>query len=439
MRNSGPACFSYTALKVINPFRPEVAVPGNDVNPAGSFQPLHSREGVLECMTGSELYHKDEEVVLQVKGSASYEPDLISFSMTVVPSGAIDLQGKYFVPNSSGERSSFMVGFLPDLTNGISLSGTVVGPDQLPVPYATLDFSLLGENPDFFATMSDENGRFVIVTPAGSKETMEFFITPEQEEGGGLEVRIDQEYDTRQIPIPWEQFRLSDDENGLAGKIALNMQLSKAFSSGAPRVEQAVKEHTAGERVPFYGTRVKRLLIDDYVMLPNLEEVFINLIPEVQFYKKQGKDRIRFMSPNKSIEVYTPLIIIDHISVERIERIDLIDDIYLKGNVAFGGILAIYSKNGDMAGIDLPKGSYFFDYQSIHQEAPSAGPPPPGEGRIPDTRNTIFWAPVLHLGQDRQMEVPFRAPAGKGDYIVLLRGVTPDGEIFSASTRFRVE
>jgi len=450
MRNSGPASFSYTDLKVINPFRPEVALPGDEVNPAGSFQPVPGSKVVLECVTGSDLYHKGEEVVLQVKGSANYAPDRIRFSVTVVPSGAIDLPGEYFEPTSSGKDSAFMVGFLPDLTNGISISGTVVGPDQQPVPYATLHFSLLGKNPDFFATMSDENGRFVIVTPPGSKETMEFFITPEQEEGSGLEVRIDQEYDTRQIPVPWEQFRLSDDEIELAGKIALNMQLSKAYRPEASRVGQVVREDTVGSRVPFYGTRVKRLLIDDYVMLPNLEEVFINLILEVQFYKKQGKDRIRFISPNKSIGVYNPLILMDHISVfdheallalnpEKIERIDLINDIYLKGNVAFGGVLAIYSRKGDMAGIDLPKGSYFFDYQSIHQEASSGEPLSSGESRIPDIRNTIFWASDLQLEQGTQIEVPFKAPAGKGDYIVLLRGVTPGGEIFSASTRFRVE
>jgi hypothetical protein len=449
MRNSGPASFSYTALKIINPFRPEVAVPENDINPAGSFKPVAGGRGVLECVTGSNLYHKGEEVVLQVTGSASYTPDRIRFSVTVVPSGAIDLPGEYFEPASSAGETAFTVGFLPDLTNGVTLSGTVVGPDQQPVPYATLHFSLLGKNPDFFATMSDENGRFVITTPAGSKETMEFFITPEQEEGRGLEVRIDQEFDTRQVPIPWEQFRLSDDEIELAGKIALNMQLSKAYRPEASRLGE-VAEDTVGSRVPFYGTRVKRLLIDDYIMLPNLEEVFINLIPEVQFYKKQGKDRIRFISLNKSIDVYNPLIMMDQISIfdheallalnpEKIERIDLINDIYLKGNVAFGGVLAIYSRKGDMAGIDLPKGSYFFDYQSIHQEAPSVGPISYGEGRIPDIRNTIFWAPDLQLEKGTQMEVPFKAPAGQGDYIVLLRGVTAGGEIFSASTSFRVE
>jgi hypothetical protein len=344
-----------------------------------------------------------------------------------------------------------MVRFLPDRGSGVSISGTVIGPDQLPAPYARLHFSLLGKNPDFFATMSDENGRFVVATTAGSGDRKEFFVTPEQEEGKGLEVRIDQEYDSRPVLFPWELFRLSDNEMELARKIALNMQLSKAFRPEAPPVENTDLQEVAEEKfVPFYGTRVKRLLIDDYVRLPNLEEIFINLVPEVQFYRKQGESRIRIISDNSSIGVYNPLIMIDHISVfdheallalspEKIERIDLINEIYLKGNVAFGGVLAIYSRKGDMAGIDLPKGSYFFDYQSIQSETPATDPLPVQEGRVPDTRNTVFWSSELQMEQGGQLEIPFMAPASAGDYWVLIRGLTPGGEVFSSSASFSVE
>jgi hypothetical protein len=209
-------------------------------------------------------------------------------------------------------------------------------------------------------------------------------------------------------------------------------------------------EYSEGNRIPFYGTRVNRLLIDDYVRLPNLEEIFINLMPEVQFYRKQGKNRIRILSDNSSIGVYKPLIMIDHISVfdheallalspEKIERIDLIDDIYLKGNVAFGGVLAIHSKNGDMAGVDLPAGSYFFDYQSFHPTASFEDALLVQDGRIPDTRNTFFWAGDLVLEQGKQIEIPFRAPSTSGNYVILVRGVSPDGEIYSATAEFSVE
>jgi hypothetical protein len=378
----------------------------------------------------------------------------------VVPAGAIDLKGgQYIVSEGEEEQEDFKVSYLPDLGSGVSVSGTVVDAEQEPVIYATLHFSLLGESPDYFATISDENGRFIFTIPAG-KGQQELFVTPQRVEGTSLEVRIDQEYDPRLLSLPWEKFQLSESEKELARRTALNMQLSKAFISGIPSqetetLESSGPESSNGTDIPFYGTRVNRLLIDDYVRLPNLEEVFINLVPDVQFYRKQGENRIRILSDNASITIYEPLIMIDHISVfdheallalppEKIDRIDLINEIYLKGNVAFGGVLAIYSKNGDMAGIDLPEGSYFFDYQSFYPqevvtEEPAWDPDEQTSGRVPDTRNTIYWKGDLELKKGSSLEIPFKAPENPGEYVILLRGVDPMGEVLSATARFRVE
>jgi len=222
-----------------------------------------------------------------------------------------------------------------------------------------------------------------------------------------------------------------------------------------PLQEPAAQEPSKGTNIPFYGTRVNRLLIDDYVRLPNLEEVFINLVPDVQFYKKKGENSIRILSDNASISIFDPLIIVDHISVfdheavlgllpEKIERIDLINEVYLKGNVAFGGILAIYSKKGDMAGIDLPEGSYFFDYQSFYpQEEVTEGLARDLDkqisSRVPDTRNTIYWRDDIELKKGSPLELPFMAPDTPGEYVILIRGVDPMGEVLSTTARFRVE
>lgn len=451
MRNKGPGSFSYTPLQIINPFRSEVAAQTDEGESQANLVKVPYRQGVLECITDS-VYQKDKDAVLRLKGSATGYPDLLMGSVTVVPAGAIDLSGQYIIESSSVEEAQpFMVSFLPDKSGSLTISGTVIGPDQKPVPHATLHFSVLGENPDYFATITDINGRFTLNPSSGAEESMEFFVTPEQEVGSGLEVRIDQEYDSRMLAFPGEQFQLSVDELEIARRVALNMQLSKAFHVGSlPEDKPAAEEQAEGSRIPFYGTRVNRLLIDDYVRLPNLEEVFINLVPEVQFYRKQGITRIKIISENSSIGVYYPLIMIDHISVfdheailalspEKIERIDLIHEIYLKGNVAFGGVLAIHSKNGDMAGIDLPESSYFFDYQSFSQEIPFVNQTTPKGSRVPDTRNTHYWSGELLLEQGSITEISFRAPHAPGNYVVLLRGVSPDGEIFSASAPFRVE
>jgi len=451
MRNRGPESFSYTALKIINPYRSEVIEHSRNGTASLSAEPRAFKKGILECSTASAVYRSGEEVEFQLNGASTVLLDQLNCCITVVPEGAVDLEAGSSISLRAQEQDTFRVKFLPDLSSEVSISGTVVGPDLNPVPYSTLHFALLGKEPDFFASMSDKNGKFILTVPRTIGDRLEFFVTPELEEGSGLEVRIDQEFDSRPVRLPGEAFSLLEDEKELARKIALNMQFARAFnpvfSSGEAPLQDTLKE---AQRIPFYGTRVKRLLIDDYIRLPNLEEVFLNLVPEIQFYKKKGETRIRFMSANEAIGVYKPLIMIDHISVfdheallalspEKIERVDLINEIYLKGNVAFGGVLAIHSRKGDMAGIDLPKGSYFFDYLSFYLEASPVDPPLVLEERVPDTRNTYFWAADVPLERDKQSELTFQAPDLPGKYVIQVRGVLPGGEVFSASSLFRVE
>ncbi len=451
MRNQGPGSFSYTPLKIINPYRSEVIASSENGSTTGNIESIAYKEGILECAISSPDVQADQEVVFRLKGASDISIDQLSCCVTVVPEGSVRLSNGQYKNASQSASDSFIVSFLPDLGDGVSVSGTVISADLSSAPYTTLHFSLLGENPDYFACMSDEQGRFVLSTARGRDDLQEFFVTPEQDEESTLEVRIDQEYDSRSLALPSEPFQLSDEELELARKIALNSQLTKAFAPGILSVDTIInKGYSEGNRIPFYGTSVKSLLIDDYVRLPNLEEVFINLMPEVQFYRQQGKNKIKILSNNSSIDIYKPLIMIDHISVfdheallalspEKIERIDLIDEIYLKGNVIFGGVLAIYSRKGDMAGIDLPRGSYFFDYQSFHSELSTVEVAPVQNGHIPDTRNTYFWAGDLVLEQGKQLEIPFQAPGTSGSYVILVRAVAPSGEVYSATAKFSVE
>jgi len=459
MRNQGPASFAYVPLKIINPFRSEVAAHGGGDPPSVPVSRVPFQGG-LECAVSSPVQLPGEEVKLQLSGTLPPHLEQLSCCLTVVPAGAIDLDGgQYVLSPSQGEGEDFRVAYLPDLGNGVAVSGTVVDASREPVTYATLHFSLLGDKPDYFATISDEHGRFIFSTPA-AEGLMELFVTPQRAEGTVLEVRIDQEYDTRPVSLPREKFRLSELEKDLARRITMNVQLSEAFSEGFSSTDSVpvagpVTGSSGIGHQPFYGTRVKQLLIDDYVRLPNLEEVFINLVPDVQFYKKRGENRIRILSDNASMAIYEPLIMIDHISVfdheavlalspEKIDRIDLINEVYLKGNVAFGGVLAIYSKEGDLAGIDLPEGSYFFDYQSFYPNQESGQTQwermkEAASGRVPDTRNTIYWTGALQLQRGRALEIPFRAPETPGEYVVLVRGVDPQGEVLAATARFRVD
>ena len=190
--------------------------------------------------------------------------------------------------------------------------------------------------------------------------------------------------------------------------------------------------------------------MDDYIKLPTMEEVFINLIPEVQVEVRRGISTLKIYRPNSAIEMFQPLIMVDHIPVfdqqavlriapEKILKVDVIDAVYVKGDLFHGGLINIISRRGDMAGIDLPNGSYFFDFQSIHSSEPWKEPSFAQADRVPDTRNTLFWLDDVLLEKDSIHDFSFKAPSQPGEYVILVRGMAGPGELLSATARFTVE
>lgn len=445
MRNAGPATFSYLPLKIINPNRREVVNGSNGNGYQSNLTSLAYRQGEFSCSSGASVYSAGEEVSLKVQGPYNAYLDELHCCVTVVPAGAIDtLSGQLLFASAQYNTADFSIDYMPDV-NGASLSGSVVFPDNTPAQFTTLHFSMLGERPMFFATVTDASGKFAISTP-DRLGIQEVFVSPDADDGSLLEVRIDQDFDASEFSLPIVKFSLTEWERKVANRMSLAMQFSRVY--GTP--VQPVQDSSKASIMPFYGSRVQRLNMDDYVNLPTLEEVFINLVPNVDAVRRKGENSLRIHSDNSGIDIYKPLIMIDNISVfdqeavlalppEKIDRIDLINEVYLKGSVAFGGLIAIYSKSGDMAGIDLPQGSYFFDYQSFTTQGGGYESTPTAGDRIPDMRNTILWMEDLLIRKDSPGELSFTAPSSPGEYVILVRAKAPDGELWSATSMFSVE
>ena len=150
------------------------------------------------------------------------------------------------------------------------------------------------------------------------------------------------------------------------------------------------------------------------------------------------------------ISMFPPLILIDHIPVfdmevimaippSKIDHIDVIPEVYVLGEVKYGGIISITSRQGDLASIKLPEGSYFFDYMTYQAPRIPKGARYSGPGKIPDTRNTLFWMDQVELHGDRSLKVSFPAATVPGTYNIIFRGVSPEGEIVIGLNQFTVE
>lgn len=447
MRNAGPGNFSYTPLKIINPYRSEVA----NQTSGGETGLRYSRRdyitGLLECTIPKTSYERGEEIRLELSVPVNTRLQKVQCCITVVPLDAVDtLKGQLTSIGELVDRDRFVVQFLPDLY-GPSISGAVVRTDENdgPVQNAKLHFSLLGDQPDYFATITDAFGKFVVSIPARTG-LQELIVTPEVPGDGFVEVRIDQDFDADFPPVPAVPFTLSAGEREVATQMVRKMQLSEAFNKSVfPEVVRV-----APAPVPFYGSAIHSIDLDDFIDLPTLEEVFINLVSTVTVVKRKNSTTLMIHSDNPTSEFYGPLIMIDQISVfdhdkvisiapDKIRRIDVINDVYVKGSMTYGGVINIVSWEGDMAGIDLPAGSYFFDYLALHPVDTAIERIPAPDDQVPDLRNTLLWIHDLVLERGSAMDIAFKAPAYPGEYVVLVRGMSSPGEVLSAIARFVVE
>lgn len=445
MRNFGSVEFSYLPVKIVDPIH--AGVIEND--PAAehgteALQPQFST-GKLNCRIQEARVAPGEEVKLSISLDRAAGQDVINGCVTVVPPGSIDtLSGQMeFRPMEVQDR--WQLQYLPDLGAGPALSGTVTDPEGRPVREATLHFALLGSHPDLFSATTDTEGRFIVAGPQG-RGSSEYFVTPDPALEAEQMIHIDQEYAGEPFPGRASEFRLTEQERETATRMAIRRQLSGAFEEGGGPGAGPVEADTL--IFPFYGTDVQRINLDEFVALPTVEEVFINLVPNVDIQLRKEGNRFMVRNLLSPVEFYTPLVMVDDIPVfdhqavfdldpRSIERIDVINQVYIKGEVVYGGVINLISRERNLAGIDLPPRSYFFDFSSFESTVPF--PERTGEGaRTPDLRNTFFWLDELELHAGREERLTFSAPREQGTYLVLVRATAPGGEVLSATCRFSV-
>lgn len=446
MRNFGSHDFSYIPIQVVNPYSREV-VANDQIIRNGILAPVPGRARMVNVSPASRSYGAGEMVDVVLSLKEGYIEHVQDVCITVVPSGAIDTSIFLHRVDSKPEKpTQFQFKFLPEI-DGTTISGVVLEQsNRKPTPDARIHFSILGERPDYFVTHSDQEGTFVVNTPLCTGY-QEMFIVPEYQTGKPVEVRIDNDFSSEPLPFQPGSLKLEQEERVLASRLALHMQLEGTFLADQEPDTSNSTNHI--ESIPFYGSPEISIKLDEFINLPNMEEVIENLIPLTYVIRREGKADFLIKSENPMISWHRPLILIDHIPVfdieiilaippSKIDHIDVIREVFIKGEVKYGGIISFTSRQGDLAGIKLQEGSYFFDYAYFQPSFTPHGRES-GPGKIPDTRNTLFWMEHLELHKHSFNKVSFQAASIPGAYIILLRGVSADGNIVHGLSSFEVE
>jgi hypothetical protein len=442
MRNGDAAAFSYIPLRIINPHRPELSGESAVGSMGERLSPRTAIEGAFEFSRHSDTYNRGDTVSMGIDTGTNIEGSL-DVCITVVPLDAKPAASVQISGTQSERMEDFKLSYLPDLY-GATLSGSVLHWNEevnLPLADARIHFTLMGDQSAYFVARSDAYGKFSVTLP-NREGVQELLVQPESEGYERVEVRIDRDFDQRYLPLSFEPFQLSESEESLLNTMARKVQLSMIYD----RTKSAGENSADSVHVPFYGSPTLSVNLDEYVLLPSLKEVFISLVPGVTPVNRNDRDFLIIESENPSLNtLFHPLLMIDEVPLfdktqfmsvppEKISRIDVIDDLYLKGDLWFGGIINLHSKQKDIGGIDLPGDAFFFDFQAMYPASSKEEVMVSKNDRMPDTRNTLLWIPAFQIEKDLQSTISFVAPDYPGDYVVLFRGVDEKGELISAES-----
>ncbi|MCX6249569.1 MAG: hypothetical protein NTX61_02345 [Bacteroidetes bacterium] len=432
MRNIGTDGYKYIMLKIINPFKTEV-LSGKDVidsaDPAGNYREVPAGDQSLVIASGKKTFSPGEEIRFNIRRN-TVTGSHTKLCLSVIPEFTFN---GIFYPYKKKPDTAKSGGYLPE-TRGISLSGHLLEKESgKPVPDAKVNLSIIGDK-DIQVVRTGSTGRFCFTLPDyhGHRD---IFLCAGELPNFSPEILIDNDFCSRPVNLPSPLFTLNNEEMKAAYKLAVNSRITSIFRKDTLAGDSQGEENT----VSFYGEPSGVLVMDKYIDLPTVGEYFTELSFGVSLKKVQDRYQLRFYSTQAEMSIYDPLVLVDWVAVDDIEkivampprnidRIELVNSLYIKGNTTYGGIISFVSKKNDFAGINLSKSGTFVNYSFLEKcaENISSGP---SSINIPDSRNTVYWNPAVQTHNDGTASISFPAPGTPGKYDILLRGMSNTGEV----------
>jgi hypothetical protein len=249
-------------------------------------------------------------------------------------------------------------------------------------------------------------------------------------------------------PVPAIDF--FGERRGLVEDAMVNGQLRAAFE--LPDRDSVDTGEPTSDYL-FYGTPEFRYRTVDYVTLPDLEEFLFEIVPQVRVEKYRDNKQLVVLNDRGEIMYTPPLILLDYVPVQeignllsvsplRVDHIDIVNRIYVRGGNTYGGIVSFITGRGDRAGIALPGGSTFIAFTGLSDLQETVFPDYEGavrNERMPDLRNTLYWAAHYEITPENGGSFAFYTSDLTGEFMVIVRGMTSDGNVMSGSCKFIVK
>jgi hypothetical protein len=323
---------------------------------------------------------------------------------------------------------------------------------QLPDPDQFLFLSMPGKYTTFQYARTDKNGDFTFTVPLDEK-IKDLIIQPENAERNN-NIKIETSFSDK-----YPEIVTVNNTSGKAitqdnSKLAVNYQVMKIYRSDFLPEKSSRVVFTGGTK-RFYGKPDIELVMDDYIKLPVMQEVFFELTPGVSLKKKKIGYEFTMADPFENrIFDQPPLLFIDGVVVkdpaiianldpEIVEKIDVVKSRYFVGEYMFYGLVNVITRAGDFGNITLPDYAVRLPYRVTEPvnsfSSPDYTSQEKRQSHIPDFRNTLYWNPSVITDKEGKADVEFWTSDFRSDFEIRVQGITREGKPVSVRKIIKVQ
>jgi hypothetical protein len=326
------------------------------------------------------------------------------------------------------ENVHFLSGMIRERDTKVSENGYV------------LSLSIPGKVASFYSARSDKEGHFEFMLPVDQVQR-NFIIQPGSPDKN-ISIQIQSPYSWSTPSFFSYKDTLRSGISPMFSDLGAHYQVSRIFDA-------AVKEEVLPDNIiektgkRFYGIPEIELIMDDYIKLPVMQEIFFELTPGVKLRERKSGYEMKILNPfTGSYYDEPPTVLIDGVIVndlsavanldpELVERIEIVKTPYLTGELIHHGIVHIITKQGKYSNLSLPDYVVKLPYRVTEPvslfSSPDYSNPGRRQNRVPDFRNTLYWNPSIKSDNEGKMSVEFFTSDLTGDYVINIQGVNANG------------
>ena len=340
----------------------------------------------------------------------------------------------------------------PPEYNGAIISGKVTDtrPGAGPAKFVQWYLSVPGTRTQFASAFCDSTGqrRFEMKDFYGGQEVI---VQTDPFADSVFRVDVTNPFSEKYADGLLPPFLLPSYDSAVVAEKSLAMQVLNRY--GGEKLKQF--RLSGVDTSAFYLYPDHSYLLDDYTRFTTMEEVMREYVVMMLVKKKGGHYHLPvFDLPNNGFFEADPLILLDGVPVFNIDslmvldplkfrKLDMVQRRYFLGSTSYDGVMNWITYKGDLGGYVLDPHATVVDYEGLQLQrefySPSYATEEQAGSHLPDFRNVLYWCPAVPQDSTGKSTLSFYSSDLPGKYVVLVEGLTADGDGGSGFASFEVD